>query len=487
MTTTRVAGTYIYRFVGDTSDLKDKKAEASSEADRLSMAIDRATISNDNLNRTMQTLAAIVLKASQTLAALSDDSEGLKESNEDLTTSIIEAKESIEELSESGINLNDTNKKTKESNDKVSNSLQKITRRVIGLAAAYFSAGKIIGGFRAAAGEGFGLANFSELLNLNINTVKNWQNVIEGLGGSKTEVTDSFRAISNAIQQLRFAGESEILAFETRLGVKIQDEEGFLDPDEILLNAAESIERFGFESQETAFISSQLGLGDTIARLIARGRPEVERLLREQRETQKQITDEEAKGLQSLQKQIADTQQTARSLFLEIGLDNLELAISFLKEIEKLINNIRFIAQAQEEGDAGIFGFLKEVLGTDVLDLLPTAPQSIIDRAEENRRMQEEAQLRRNAEIFIESQLQENARKFLENQRRIQATDQSSLNIPNNMPISPVNQYDFRGSTITTQAQNAEQLFSELNQFVNRERNESFTAASELLISSRIA
>ena len=336
-------GSFVFDFIANTTGLDKGLEESTKKSEALAGTIERVITLLDVLSVRMNSAALSTAKSAQEFEGLNAMHQRMAESNEDLTTSIITVIEEFrEEIEVMRIVREESDKSTKE-REKQKRGVDGLAKKLLAMAVAYISVNKVAGAFKGNFQGNFEIAKFTELLDINAATVKNWANILEGTGGDSSEMFETFKNISIQLGEIDVAGTgSNLLQAVNKLGVKVKDELGEnLSPDEILLNFADALQTKNLDKELSLFVAGQFGIGDDVLRLLNRGRSDIESLLSEQRENQFQLTDGDTRKLLEFNKQLEDTKQTADSLFSEIGLGFLEESIVLLRAIEEIINGIR--------------------------------------------------------------------------------------------------------------------------------------------------
>ena len=462
-------GRFVFDFISNTDSLKKGNEEAAASSEALALQISRISISNDNLATRMVSVVNAMSHYAQASENLAAKQARASESNEDLTVAITTLTEDIKALTDAQAAQREEADKSNKENEKGSRTFERYGKRLLGLLAAYASINKAKSSLKGGFERNLELAKFTELLDLNAASVRNWQNVLVGIGGAGSDITETFKNISIQLGEIDVAGTgAPLLQAVNRLGIKIRDEFGKnLSPDEILLNFADALQSKNLDKELSLYVAGQFGISDDVLRLLNRGRAEIEGLLKEQREEQYQITPEDTEGLLRLQKQIADVQQQASSLFTEIGLDNLELAISYLENVETLIKSIR--GQSFKEDYIDSFPGVVGVIMEDIQGFLKEQSDKSLERSNLRQLEAEELQLR------------ENAQKFLQQESAGQKVNSF------NAGVGGGSTFDFRNLTIQSGSGSGSEIASDFVAEVRRALNGEFTSASEVLGNSVIA
>lgn len=458
-------GRFVFEYVTNSEGLKKGNEEAIGSSEELARKIEKISMSNDNLARRMTSIAQVMAQAADASEWLAAKQGRAAETNEALSTSIDALTERFEDFTEAGKNAREEAEKNEKQRDSDGKGVSNFAKKLLALAAAYVSVNKIAGGFAKNFQGNLEIANFTELLDLNAASIKNWQNVLAGAGGDPGNIIETFKNIAIQLGELDAAGSgNQLLGATNKLGVKIKDETGEnLDPDQILLNFADALQNKNLDKELALYVAGQFGISEDVLRLLNRGRSEIDSLLEEQEGTQYQLTSSDAESLQEFNKELQDVKQTADSLFSEIGLEYLNEAKVLLMTMQDILNDMRGVGPGSKTEEE--FGL--DTIGNHWLDRFNAFGQDLKKERDERVFQKDRA----NEEEF----LQKNGQGVLDQMNKPQSRINPSAGAGGETT------FDFSGMTIETQATNGEQLANELVVQVERVIGRSFTKASETL------
>lgn len=235
------------------------------------------------------------------------------------------------------------NQKAKASADKLDASLNKINLSTEQTGAAFVSmlttaagaltsvlgVAAVVAGVMNAADNADTLNDFTDRLDLNIETVSAWGDAIALNGGTAEGFRGSIDALTDAVTTFAVKGQSRIAPFFKELGVEMLDANGKArDVMELLPEIADAFE--GLSKQESSALGKKIGLDQGTIMLLQQGRREVDAQIARQKELGV-VTKEAAEIAAAFNDEQDNTAKVFRSLFTQIGSTILPIFTSVLR------------------------------------------------------------------------------------------------------------------------------------------------------------
>lgn len=235
------------------------------------------------------------------------------------------------------------NEKAKQSADKLDGSLNKVNASTEQVGAAFVTmlttaggalasvlgVAAVISGVMSAADNADTLNDFTERLDLNIETVSAWGDAIALNGGTAEGFRGSIDALTDAVTTFAVKGQSRIAPFFKELGVEMLDAEGKArNVMDLLPEIADAFE--GLSKQESSAIGKKIGLDQGTIMLLQQGRREVDAQIARQKELGV-VTEEAAEIAATFNDEQDNTAKVFRSLFTQIGTTILPIFTSVLR------------------------------------------------------------------------------------------------------------------------------------------------------------
>lgn len=402
-------GRFIFDFIVNTGGLDKGLEQSTLKANDLSNTIRTLITLFDVLEIRMNNTGMSAKQTAEASELLANTNKRVSESNEDLTVALISLQEKFDALADSQKKQKEEGEKTDQQRDKQERGISSFTKKLLAMALAYVSVNKVAGGFKTSFTNTLQIAKLTTLLDLNAASVKNWMNIVEDIGGDPGGVIETFKNISTQLGEIDITGGgNQLLAAVNKLGIKIKDELGEnLSPDQILINFSAALQTKDLDKEAALYIANQFGISEDLLLLINQGPEAIRASLKQAQDESLQLTDEDTARVLKLNKAISDVQQASRDLFTDIGLDNLDLAISALQTIETLLNSIRsdkdvtkiieedlgFTPEAVEKSVEGGIKSLTKILRSIMPESLIPTPRSAVDLNDPNMSDEQKLQL----------------------------------------------------------------------------------------------
>ena len=224
--------------------------------------------------------------------------------------------------------------------DNLGNGLKNLLATGLGAISAISSFGGVIGGVLNVADFVDQLSDSSKLLNINMNDLVAYQDVVIKAGGSADGLTNTIKALNGELNAVAVKGTSRSLPYFKELGISLLDTAGKARKvTDILPELADKFSKMSKE--ESAGIGEKLGLDSGTIVALQMGRRELEINLAKQREMFS-ITENQANAVSNYNDALDDSKIAMRGMSLSIGeyvlpaiqwiLEKYTSFITFLKE-----------------------------------------------------------------------------------------------------------------------------------------------------------
>jgi len=162
-----------------------------------------------------------------------------------------------------------TQKETGKAAEQSARSILGAMQKLIGVAGGILAGGALGGMF----GENFfnlrALQTFSEILGQNAQEIDTWTRSVQLAGGTSADFSSSLTSLVQGMNQARMGDTAMFEAF-ARMGVSLEDAEGTLrDPFDTLMALSDRLSQFS--AQDALLWGSQVGLSPTVIKLLRLG------------------------------------------------------------------------------------------------------------------------------------------------------------------------------------------------------------------------
>lgn len=230
--------------------------------------------------------------------------------------------------------LNDTLRTTDKLSNVAGESFTEMIRSAAGALTAALSVGAIVSGVFAAATRNDNLNDFTERLDLNIETVSAWGDAVALNGGTAEGFQQTLDGLTEAVNTFAVKGASRVAPFFKELGVDMVDAQGNArDVMDLLPELADAFE--GLTKQESSGLGKKIGLDQGTILLLQQGRREVDAQIARQKELGV-VTKEAAEIAANFNDAQDDTAKVFRSLFTVIGTSVLPVFTSILRGVQSV-------------------------------------------------------------------------------------------------------------------------------------------------------
>lgn len=181
-----------------------------------------------------------------------------------------------------------------------SEGYRKLAGTVLGLYAV-FTGGQSIAQFtRSITESDAATGRLAKNLNMSANSLASWEDAAKQTGGSAGGVDGSFRSLSNSLQQFAMTGESSVIPYFRQLGIALSDSHGKMRPlDDLMLDISSKLQ--GMDPARAQAFGANFGFDEGTINLLMQG-PGAVRAMIAQQKALGEVTDEQSKRAQALQK-----------------------------------------------------------------------------------------------------------------------------------------------------------------------------------------
>lgn len=168
---------------------------------------------------------------------------------------------------------------------KTQNAMQDLTKRALGLFGAYLTMSNALRFAINRSAEIEDISNLSDSLGVAVENVDAFGQSISSMGGDAQAARDSLSNLAQAIGEATTKSDSEKGRLFARLGISLRDTSGAAkDAIQVMYDLSGAVE--GMDRNQAIFSIKQLGISDQkTIEMILRGRQELERMMRVQRES----------------------------------------------------------------------------------------------------------------------------------------------------------------------------------------------------------
>jgi len=200
---------------------------------------------------------------------------------------------------------------------KVGDTFSNMIATAGGALAAVLSVGAIASGIKSSADYADQLGKTSDALDVNIEELSAWSDVVSMSGGTAEGFRASLGNLTQQFADIKAKGTSESLVFFQQLGIELEDSEGKMKGVmDVLPELAEKFE--GLSKAESLGLGRKLGLDEGTIMTLQAGRMAVEEMVSKQKELGA-VTENQAKVSAAFNDAISQLSFTFRGLFLSIG------------------------------------------------------------------------------------------------------------------------------------------------------------------------
>lgn len=204
-------------------------------------------------------------------------------------------------------------------------------------------------------------------LNLNANTIKNWQGAMTAGGGSAEGATNSFRALTNGINNFIIKGDAGLTPFLNALNVNMFNAQGQIrKTDDIMLDLADTFSKM--DSSKAYSIGRDMGFDDGTIGSLIQGRDALKESLAYQQQLYKS-SEQDIKNSRELQKNRALLNSQWDSFKTMMGNALIPIFNGFAKVLLRVFETM----QKHQPTIQKLFGGLAILLSFSIIPLLTRA------------------------------------------------------------------------------------------------------------------
>lgn len=204
-------------------------------------------------------------------------------------------------------------------------------------------------------------------LNLNANTIKNWQGAMAAGGGSAEGATNSFRALTNGINNFIIKGDAGLTPFLNALNVNMFNAQGQIrKTDDIMLDLADTFSKM--DSSKAYSIGRDMGFDDGTIGSLIQGRDALKESLAYQQQLYKS-SEQDIKNSRELQKNRALLNSQWDSFKTMMGNALIPIFNGFAKVLLRVFETM----QKHQPTIQKVFGGLAILLSFSIIPLLTRA------------------------------------------------------------------------------------------------------------------
>lgn len=200
-------------------------------------------------------------------------------------------------------------------------------------------------------------------LNLNTNTIRNWQGALTAGGGSAEGATNSFKTLTNSINGFVLKGEAGLTPYLNSLGVSMFDTQGHIrKTDQIMLDLADTFSKM--DSSQAYSIGKDMGFDEGTIGSLIQGRDALKESLAYQNALYKS-SEQDIKNSRELQKNRALLNSQWDSFKTMMGNQLIPIFNSFAK----VLLNIFETMQKHQDTVKRVFGGLAIIMSASIIPL----------------------------------------------------------------------------------------------------------------------